>query len=163
MQKNFLIRGSIKQVLTKYQILTILPQISHVHKNHIFFKYICNFLDQLLHPYKFYDRDRSGILFFIFASCEPLKRQNGDGRVSIKRSWLQIWTFLFKMWPNAKKMDFLHTMVINHTLGKYDKSGIFVCKKYLIAIVTGVMLFFHKKGQFHHFGIWILPQSWPAT
>ena len=34
--------------------------------------YICNFLDQLLHPYKFYDRDMSGILFFIFASCEPL-------------------------------------------------------------------------------------------
>ena len=37
-----------------------------------FFKYICNFLDQLLHPYKFYGRDMSGILFFIFASCEPL-------------------------------------------------------------------------------------------
>ena len=38
----------------------------------IFFKYIRNFLDQLLHPYKFYVRDMSGILFFIFASCEPL-------------------------------------------------------------------------------------------
>ena len=30
-------------------------------------------MDQLLHPYKFYGRDMSGILFFIFASCEPLK------------------------------------------------------------------------------------------
>ena len=33
---------------------------------------MCNFLDQLLHPYKFHGRDMSGILFFIFASCEPL-------------------------------------------------------------------------------------------
>ena len=38
-----------------------------------FFKYICNFLDQLLHPYKSYGRDMSGILFFIFASCESLR------------------------------------------------------------------------------------------
>ena len=37
-----------------------------------FFKYICKVLDQLLHPYKFCGRDMSGILFFIFASCEPL-------------------------------------------------------------------------------------------
>ena len=37
-----------------------------------FFKYNCIFLDQLLHPYKFHGRDMSGILFFIFASCEPL-------------------------------------------------------------------------------------------
>ena len=50
----------------------ILPQIPHFHKYQIFFKYICKFLDQLLHPYKFYGRDMSGILFFIFASCEPL-------------------------------------------------------------------------------------------
>ena len=26
----------------------------------------------MLHPYKFYGRDMSGILFFIFASCEPI-------------------------------------------------------------------------------------------
>ena len=32
-------------------------------------------LDQLLHPYKFYGRDMSGILFFIFASCEPLTQK----------------------------------------------------------------------------------------
>ena len=43
--------------------------LSHKSK---FFKYICNFLDQLLHPYIFHVRDMSGILFFIFASCEPL-------------------------------------------------------------------------------------------
>ena len=58
--------------MTKYQIFKILPQISHFHKYRNFFKYIRNFLDQLLHPYKFYVRDMSGILFFIFASCEPL-------------------------------------------------------------------------------------------
>ena len=37
--------------------------------------YICNFLDQLLHPYKFHGRDMLEILFFIFASCEPFKLQ----------------------------------------------------------------------------------------
>ena len=72
-QKNFKIQASIKQLWTKYQISTMLPQISHFHKNRNFSKYICNFLDQLLHPYKLYGRDMSGILFFIFASCEPLR------------------------------------------------------------------------------------------
>ena len=69
-QKNFQIRASIKQLLTKYQIFTKLPQIPHIHINRNFS--IWNFLDQLPHPYKFYGRDMSGILFFIFASCEPL-------------------------------------------------------------------------------------------
>ena len=47
------------------------PNFTFSQKSY-FLKYICNFLDQLLHPYKFYGRDMSGILFFIFASCEPL-------------------------------------------------------------------------------------------
>ena len=64
-QKNFSIRALIKQLLTKYQNFTKLPQIPHIHINRIF-------LDQLLHPYKFHGRDMSGILFFNFASCEPL-------------------------------------------------------------------------------------------
>ena len=71
-KRIFGIRASIKQLFTKYQIFTILPQISHFHKYRNFFKYICNFLEQLLHPYKFHGRDMSGILFFIFASCHPL-------------------------------------------------------------------------------------------
>ena len=44
---------------------------TYSHKSSVL-KYICNFLDQLLHPYKFHGRDMSGILFFIFASCESL-------------------------------------------------------------------------------------------
>ena len=67
-----IIRTSIKQLLTKYQIFRKLPQIPHIHINRYFFKYICNLLDQLLHPYKFHGRDMSRILFFIFASCEQL-------------------------------------------------------------------------------------------
>ena len=55
-QKDFKIGTLIKQLLTKYQKFTKLPQISHIHKNHNL-KYIWNFLDQLLLPYKFYDRD----------------------------------------------------------------------------------------------------------
>ena len=48
-----------------------------------FFKYFCNFWDQLLHPYKFYGRDMSGILFFIFASCEPLRSYNSVPQICI--------------------------------------------------------------------------------
>ena len=44
------------QLLTKYQIVKKLPQISHIHKI-VIFKYNCNFLDQLLLPYKFCGRD----------------------------------------------------------------------------------------------------------
>ena len=72
MQKYFQIQTLIKQLLTKYQIFTKLPQISHIHRNRNFFKYNWNFLDQLLLSYKFHDRDVWGIDFFIFASCEPL-------------------------------------------------------------------------------------------
>ena len=139
------IRASIKQLLTKYQIFTILPQISHFHKYRNFSSIFAtlekvyfrsqilerpsigeywniagvpvvpenviftleragliqklkilerkNFLvlsnthvvsgtwsilfpqlfRQTAHPYKFYGRDMLGILFFIFASCEPLR------------------------------------------------------------------------------------------
>ena len=62
----------MKQLLTKYQIFMILPQISFFHHYPNFSGIFATFLDQLLHPYKFYGRDTSGILFFIFASCEPL-------------------------------------------------------------------------------------------
>ena len=54
---------------------TILPQISHFHKNRNFSSIFATFLDQLLHPYKFYDRNMSRILFFIFASCESLENR----------------------------------------------------------------------------------------
>ena len=55
----------MKQLLTKYQIFTKLPQISHIHTNHYF-------LDQLFLPYKFYGREMQDMYFFIFASCKPL-------------------------------------------------------------------------------------------
>ena len=50
----------------------IAPNSTYSLKSY-FFKYICNFIDQLLHPYKFHGRYMSGMLIFIFASCEPLK------------------------------------------------------------------------------------------
>ena len=71
-KRIFWIQALIKQLLTKYQIFTILPQISHFHKYRNFSSNICNLSDQLLHPYKFHGRDMSGILFFIFASWNPL-------------------------------------------------------------------------------------------
>ena len=62
--------------MAKYQIFTKLPQIPHNHINRNFLSIFATFLDQLLHPYKFHGRDMSGILFFIFASCEPLSGPN---------------------------------------------------------------------------------------
>ena len=91
----FKIWASIKQLLTKYQIFTILPQISHFHNNRNFSSMFATFLDQLLHPYKFYGRDMSGILFFIFASCEPLihdlqyKRNGSQNDLNIWRAILK--------------------------------------------------------------------------
>ena len=51
----------------------------HCPKIHIFPKIVIlqvylQLLDQLLHTYKFYGRDMPGILFFIFANCEPLNQ-----------------------------------------------------------------------------------------
>ena len=39
-QKDYQIRALIKQLLTKYQICTKLPQISHFHKNSDFYSLI---------------------------------------------------------------------------------------------------------------------------
>ena len=51
----------------------IAPNFTYSQKSQ-FFKYNWNFLDQLLLPYKFYDRGMWGILFFIFATCERLSK-----------------------------------------------------------------------------------------
>ena len=64
------------QLLPKYQFFKKLPQNSHNHKNCNFFKYNCNFLDQLLLPYKFHRSSMTGILFSNFASSELLSYKN---------------------------------------------------------------------------------------
>ena len=70
--KEFLNSSFNKAVIEKISNLhNIAPNFTFSQKTH-FFKYICNFLDQPYHLYKFYGRDMSGILFLIFASCEPL-------------------------------------------------------------------------------------------
>ena len=43
MQKTIKIRTLIKQLFTKYQFSTKLPQISHIHKNHNFLSIIGTF------------------------------------------------------------------------------------------------------------------------
>ena len=52
----------------------IAPKFTYSQKS-LFFKYNCNYLDQLLIPYKIHGSSTRGILFFNFACCEPLKRQ----------------------------------------------------------------------------------------
>ena len=46
----------------------------HIFTKIVIFKVYLQLFGPTLHPYKFYDRDVSGILFLIFASCEPLKK-----------------------------------------------------------------------------------------
>ena len=75
-QKNFWISASIKQLLTKYQIFTILPQISHFHKNHNFSSIFVAFKTNCLIPINFTAGTCQEYCFFIFASCEPLKVAN---------------------------------------------------------------------------------------
>ena len=66
----------LKQLLTKYQIFTKLPQIPHIHKNRNFSSIIAFFFQtNCFIPINFMAaRDMSGVLFFIFASCEPLRQ-----------------------------------------------------------------------------------------
>ena len=72
MQKNFLIRASIKKLLTKYQIFTILPQISHFHKFCNFSSIFATFETNCFIPINFMEGTCQKYSFFIFASCELL-------------------------------------------------------------------------------------------
>ena len=70
--KEFLNSNFNEAVIDKISIFNeIAPNSTYLHKSS-FFKHICNSFAQLLYPCKFNGRDMSGILFFIFASCEPL-------------------------------------------------------------------------------------------
>ena len=71
-KKNFDIRTSIKKLLAKYRFFKKLPQISHICKNRYFSCITVIFLEQLLLPYIFHGSGMRGILFFNFASYEPL-------------------------------------------------------------------------------------------
>ena len=45
----------------------------HIFTNIVIFQVYLQLLDQLLHPYKFYGRDMSGILFFYFCQMWAIK------------------------------------------------------------------------------------------
>ena len=66
----------------------MVPNSTYSHKSY-FLKYICNFLDQLLPPFKFHGRDMSGILFFIFASCESLIYSSRQVLISSKQNYFR--------------------------------------------------------------------------
>ena len=96
-QKKFRIRASIKAVIDKN--ITFFTKLTkfHIFANIVIFQVYLHFLDQLLHPYKWYGSGMSGILFFIFASCEPLRPIIrfcvNHGRKISKRS--RFYTFLY--------------------------------------------------------------------
>ena len=78
-QKDCWIRALIKQLLTKYQIFTKLPQISHTHKNHNLLSVIGNwYIGQLFVPYKLYDRDIQGIYIFRFCQLCAVNIMSAD-------------------------------------------------------------------------------------
>ena len=83
----------------------------HIFTKIIIFHIMCNFLDQLLHPYKFHGRDMSGILFFIFASCEPLTQFE---RTHIHCRAIPWW----RLWPKFENFSLL----IDHS--SYNKQAI---------------------------------------
>ena len=86
-QKNFWIRASIKKLLTKYEMFTILPQISHFHKFRNFSSIFATFETNFFIPINFMAGTCQEYSFFIFASCHPLKCLFGT---------VTILTFLFK-------------------------------------------------------------------
>ena len=59
--------------MAKYRIFKKSPQISHIHKKSLFFKYNCIFLDQLLLLYKVHGSSMRGLLFFQFCQLWPVK------------------------------------------------------------------------------------------
>ena len=67
----------MRKRIFKFELKAVIDKISnfhdiatHFHKYRNFSSIFAAFLEQLLHFYKFYGRDMSGILFFIFASCD---------------------------------------------------------------------------------------------
>ena len=102
---NYICHTCAKEFLNSTFNLAVIDKISNFNEiapnftfsqKSQFFKYICNFLDQLLHLYKFHGRDMWGILFFIFASCEPLTTHNWQ---KWKFMWIcGIWDNFVKIW-----------------------------------------------------------------
>ena len=71
--KEFLkIRASIKKLLTKYHIFTILPQISHFQQFRNFSSIFATFETNCFIPISFMAGTCQEYSFFIFASCHPL-------------------------------------------------------------------------------------------
>ena len=102
--------------MTKYQIFMKLPEIPHIHINRIFSSMFATFLDQLLYPYKFHGRDMSGILFFIFASCESLSHSEALYKIIVMLKRIDIKTLKGELplklksrtaWPTKIVMQFL--------------------------------------------------------
>ena len=75
---NYMCHTCAKEFLNSGFNSAVIDKISNFHDiapNFTFSQKIVIFqvyLQHLLHPYKVHGRDISGILFFIFASCEPL-------------------------------------------------------------------------------------------
>ena len=98
----------IKQLLTKYHFFfTKLLKISHIYENCSRVKINESLYYGLLLTFKFYGRDISRIYFFIFPTCDPLKKRevfiysgNLSGQL-LHQIFFLFWFFL--MGINKKK------------------------------------------------------------
>ena len=70
---SYMCRTCTKEFLDskKAYFQEIAPNSTYSQKLYLKKIYICIVLDQLLHPYKFYDRDMSGILFSFLPVVSP--------------------------------------------------------------------------------------------
>ena len=85
-KRIFKIQALIKQLLTKYQIFTILPQISHFHKYRNFSSIFETFETNCFIPINLMAGTCQEYSFSFFASCHPLRlgfRRAFDGTVSV--------------------------------------------------------------------------------
>ena len=84
----------------------------------VIFQVYLQLLDRLLHPYKFHGRDMSGILFFIFASCEPL-----IFRLSIRRETSLEWHLIYFAWKSISGGNLSGIISSKVGIGMYRKRG----------------------------------------
>ena len=71
--QNFLDSNFNLAVIDKISNFHEIAQNSTYLNKSLYFMYICNFLDLLLHPYKFRGKDMSGIHFFYFCQLWAVK------------------------------------------------------------------------------------------
>ena len=127
----------------------------YIFTNIVIFQVYCNFLDQLLHPYKFYGRDMSGkLFFFIFASCEPLSIaiEKKNVFISIVKLIRMLWVLRTNHLPCPKLCHALRFVECNdiHIYVTFTQHSLFIADSELVLLfllLVRLMLFCETTGS----------------